>query len=532
MLALIRKHQYALFVIVLIVGIAFFVFPDSQSAQNNRFGGPDGRPMNVLGTKFDPAEVDSIRESWDILYVLGTGSGGGFNFSDPMFQHLMRVNAIAQRTQGATEQEQEQRRDFVVNTALTRVLAREAGISASEAEVNKRIQSLPRFQTDGKFDSSKWATFIDAFGGEAGARRKAIYAAVGDAIIFDKLVALTGPPAPRTATELNLAYASDNQRITASVLALAKKEFENPEVTEDELKAYYEENKESDELKSEEKRSFTYVVIPAPKPEELKDLDEAAKTEKQREHKKLAQEFSNRLVAEDRGDKTFETIAAELKIEVKKAGPVTQEGMPEDLKGKGRVPLKVFGIVEVGRSEVEAGPDGYYAFEVTAIEPPLPLAFEASKEKITATLKEKKQKEKFDEFLKTSREKLQASLTAGKSLAEAAQEAGLTATPRELPAFSQKKPLLGEADAAAISAAAAKTDIGAISEPVPNADGALLVHVVKKELPKDPKMEDDKKSMALRQAMMASQQPEGNPLFSAWFNKKRDLADAALSVVR
>jgi hypothetical protein len=530
MLALIRKHQYALFCIVLIVGIAFFVFPGSQSASGNRFGGPDGRPMNVLGTKFAPEEITSIQQSWDILYVLGTGSGSGFNFSDPMFQHLMRINSIAQRTQATSEEEQSQRRDFVVNTALTRVLARKAGVSASEAEVNERIQALPRFQTDGKFDPTKWGTFIDAFGGEAGARRKAIYTTVGDAIIFDKLVALAGPPPPQTATELNLAYAAENQRITTSVLALTKKEFENPEITEDELKAYYEENKEKDELKSEEKRTFSYVVIPAPKPEELKDLDETAKTEKQREHKKIAQQFSNLLVAEDRGSKTFDEIAAALKIEVKKAGPVTRDALPDDLKAKGRVPERLFSIVEAGRSELEAGPDGYYGIEVTAIEPPQALDFEAAKEKITATLKAKKQKEKFDEFLKTSREKLQASLTAGKPLADAVTEAGLTATPRELPSFSQKKPLTGEPEAAAISLAAGKTDIGQLSEPVTTADGALLVYVAKKELPKDPKMEDDKKSMALRQAMMASQSPESNPLFAAWFNKMRDQADASLSV--
>jgi hypothetical protein len=531
MLALIRKHQYALFVIVLIVGIAFFVFPDSQSATNpNRFGGPDGRPMNVLGTKFAPQEIDSIKESWDILYVLGTGSEGGFNFSDPMFQHLMRVNAIAQRTQAASEDEQGQRRDFVVNTALTRVLARQAGISASEAEINERIQSLPRFQTDGKFDSGKWAQFIDAFGGEAGARRKAIYTAVGDAILFDKLVALAGPQVPRTTVELDLAYAAENQRLTASVIPFAKKDFENPEITEEELKEYYEKNKDSDELQSEEKRSFSYVVFPAPKPEELKDLDDNAKTEKQREHKKVALEFANQLVAEDRGAKTFDEIAAALKLEVKKAGPVARDALPDDLKDKGRVPMRLFSVVETGRSEVEAGPDGYYGFEVTAIEPPQPLSFEDAKEKITTVLKTKKQQEKFDEFLKSTREKLQASLTAGKSLAEAATEAGLSATPRDLPPFSQKKPLTGEPDAGAIAAAAAKTDIGQLSEPVTTADGALLVHVAKKELPQDPKMEDDKKAIALRQSMMASQSPESNPLFSAWFNKMRDQADASLSV--
>jgi hypothetical protein len=531
MLALIRKHQYALFLIVLIVGIAFFVFPDSQSAANaNRFGGPDGRPMNVLGTKFDPTELDSIKDSWDILYRLGTGSEGGFNFNDPMFQHLMRINAIAQRTQGTTQEEQDQRRDFVVNTALVRVLARQAGINASETEINERIQSLPRFQTEGKFDPSKWSVFLNAFGGEAGASRKAIYTTIGDSILFDKLVALAGPVVPRTQVDLDLAYANENQRITASVVALAKKDFENPEISEQDLKDYYEKNKDSDELKSDEKRSFSYVVFPAPTPEQLKDLDEGAKTTKQREHKKLAMEFANQLVAEDRGAKTFDEIAAGLKLEVKKAVAVTLDTLPDDLKGKGQVPTTLFSIVETGRSEVEAGPDGYYGFEVTAIEPPQPLSFEDAKEKMTASLKTQKQKDNFDAFVKTTREKLQASLAAGKSLAEAATEAGVTTAPRELPAFSQKKPLAGETDARAIALAATKIDVGQLSEPVPTADGVLLVYAAKKELPQDPKMEDDKKAIALRQAMMTSQSPEANPLFSAWFNKKRDQADATLSV--
>lgn len=530
MLALIRKHKIALFWVVLIVGIAFFVFPDSQSATGaKRFEGPDGRPMNVLGTKFPPSEIEAIRESWDILLAF-RAEGGGFDFNDPMFRHLIRINSIVTTTQATTPDQEEERRDFIVNTALLRVLAREAGISASEAEINQRIQSLPRFQTAGTFDPAKWATFIDAFGGEAGARRKAIYTVIADTILFDKLVDLVGPRVPETKTELDLAYAAENQRLTVSVLPLSRKEFENPEVTEEELKKYYDEKQGSSDLKSDEKRSFSYVFFPAPKPEDLKDLDEKQKEEKGREYKKLAQEFSNQLVAEDRGSKSFDEIAAGLKVEVKKASQVTQNALPEDLKGKGTVPSRIFGIVESGRSEVEEGPDGYYAFEVTAIEPPQPLAFEEAKEKLTTMLKDKKAKENFEAYLKTTREKLQTALKAGKSFPEAVTEAGVTVAPRELPAFSQKKPLANEPDARLIASSATRTDVGDVSEPINTADGALLVHVLKKELPKDPKMEDDKRALAVRKSMMTSQSPESNPLFAAWFKKKRHLADASLSV--
>lgn len=524
MLAFIRKHQYALFVIVLIVVIAMFVFSDSSKTNSRNFGEADGRPMNVLGTKFSPEEQEAIRRSGDILQALGGGTGG----FDPRL-HFYRMEALATRTQAMTEEEAKKRRDFVVNTALTRVLARQAGISVSEEEVNQHLQQLTQFQTDGKFDPVKWGTFIEAFGGEAGARRKAIYSAAADVILFNKLTALAGPFLDRTKTDIDLNYSDEYQRIVASVLELSKKEFENQEVTEQELKDYFEKHKGSEKLQSEEKRTFSYVFIPAPKPEELKDLDEAAKTEKEREHKKVAQALSNQLVAEDRGAKTFDEIAAGLKLEVKKAGPVSQNTLPDDLKAKGQVTANLFTLVEPGQSSVEAGTDGYYGIELTAIEAPKALDFDAAKEKITTLLKEEKQKEKFDAFVKSTREKLQASVAAGKSLADAAKEAGLTAVPRTLPSFSKRKPLTGEPNGSRIAATTSKTDIGQIGDPITLPDSALLVLVEKKELPKDPKMEDDKKSIALRQSMMASQFPEQNPLFKAWYNKKREQADAGLT---
>ncbi len=531
MLSLIRKHQYALFCVVLIVGIAFFVFPDSQSAgRAGRMDGPDGRPMNVLGTKFTPAEATAIRGSLDILTTFARYSSQR-NPDDPIGRHLNRIGNIAVRTQSTTPEQEEVKRDFVVNTALMRVLARQAGISASEAEINRRIQAMPQFQTNGAFDPASWALFIDAFGGEAGAQRKAIYTAIGDTILMDRLVDLAGPPVPKTQTDMDLRYNEQHQKITANVVAVPRAEFENPEIGEDEIKQYYEDNKGAADLMSEEKRTFSYVVFAAPNPDDLKDLDDAQKEEKQREHKKLAQEFSNQLVAEDRGSKTFDDIAASLNVELKKAGPVGRQDLPEELKSKGRVPFTLFAIPEAGRSELEEGPDGYYAFEITAIDPPQPLSFEDAKEKITARLKDEKISEAFQAHLKSTREKLQAALKEGKSFPEAVTEASLPSAPRELPVFSRRHPLAGEPNADGISAAANRTDIGDVSTPVATVDGALFVHVAKKELPMDPKMEDDKRGMALQEAMFMNMTTSlSNPLFTEWFRKKRAQADASLSL--
>jgi hypothetical protein len=524
MLSFLRKHQKALFLIVAVVGIAFFVFPDSRSA-DTRFSRNAGQGMNVLGTRVTPEEIDSIRKSAGILQSLRSDS---FSFEDPVLQQLMRMNTLAARTAPMDERKPNAIDDFLVNTALCRVLARQLGISVSDAEINERIEQLPKFQQDGKFHPPTWKTFIDAFGGEGGTRRKAIYQAVADTVLFDKMFALVGPACPPSQTEIDLTYAEENQRVTASVLSFAKKDFENQEVTEEEMKKYFEDPKNKEGLLSEERRAFRYVLIPKPKDEELKDLDETKKAEKLKEHKRLAAAFSEQLVAEDRGAKTFEEIAKELNLEVKNLEPFVRSAPPEALKGKEQLVQVVFGLIEVGATEVtQIEPDGYYAVEVTTIEKPQPMTFEAAKEKISKKLKEEKQAEKFTESVKATREKLKTALEAGKSLAEAATEAGVPA-PRELVPFSRRKPLAGEPNFQTIFQAAIKTDIGAISEPATTSDGQMLVYVAKKELPKDPKMEDQKKALA-SQRSAASRQPMGNPVFNAWFTKMRDLADAGLT---
>ncbi len=531
MFALIRKHQYALFCLVAILGIAFFVFPDSRSRSG--VGGAGGRSLNVLGAKFSAEEVKNIKQSLGILDSLRNRNGDQFSqFNDPVYQHIIRAYSVASRTQQTNpDDENAPPDDFTINTALVRVLARQLGLNASEAEIEKRLQSLPSFQVEGKFSPSMWKSYIDTVGGEAGARRKAIYTALADTILFDKLVALVGEKIPASPVAVDLAYNRQHEQLTTSVVTLEKKEFENQEVTEEELKAWYDQHQDDASLKTEEKRGIVYTLISKATPEELKDLDDAKKTEKEKEYRKRAAAFSEQLVAEDRGDKTFAQIAAELNLEVKTPEPFTQKAPPEELKSKFQVLRLAFGLPEKGRSDlVEIPGEGYYAVELASIEEPKPLSFEEAKETITATVKQEKQDKAFAEHVKSLREKILAGLEAGKSFAEAAQEADAPA-PRDLPTFSQRKPLPNEPAAFDIQQAAAKTDIGAVSEPVtPRAgDTSLLVYVSNKELPKDPKMEDDKKNLAAQQSFSAAQQPSSNPVFAAWFNKKRDETDAGLN---
>ena len=122
----------------------------------------------------------------------------------------------------------------------------------------------------------------------------------------------------------------------------------------------------------------------------------------------------------------------------------------------------------------------------------------------------------------TARTAILESIKAGKNFSEAATAAGLTAT--EVPAYTQAKPPTALANQAVITQAAGELNPGEVSAPLEVPEGLLLVSVLKRELPKDPKMEEDKKSMIKDQTEGAEGgfMPSYSPLFEAWFNTRRN----------
>jgi hypothetical protein len=520
MLHLLRKHQYGILLIVaIIVIVAFAFFYDPNYRRQAQGGMKEGRPLKVLDTTFPPEEVENIKQTYDILPLLASGYG------DSIIQHRFTMVSLSRQVVERDLDPKTAPKDFIINTALVRAQCRKLGIHASEAECDERIQSLPRFQDPKttKFDPAAWSNFKNAYGGEAGARIRVVYAAVADTILFDKLFALVGHEVPPSKTQIDWSYATQYQIITAHVVPILKKNYENQEVTEEEIKKYFEENKESPELQSEERRSLHYALMAKPADEQLKDLTDAQKEEKNKEYKKTAKDFADRLAEDER--KPFAEIAKELNVEVKTTPAFTQSAPPEEWKSEARTVTAAFNIPEAGQAELIEGDKGYYAIEVAAIEPPKPLEFDQARGKIEKLLKEKKQTEKFTEAVAGARDKLKAELEAGHTVVEAAQAAGVEV--KELPPFSQMKPLKDEPNYRQILSAAATLDAGALSEPLNTPDGQILVFVAKKELPKDPKMEDQKKAIASRLGGFAARRAESNPVFLAWFSdlKKRAVAD-------
>lgn len=509
MLHLLRKHQYGILLVVAVIVIIAFAFLYDPNFSAGGRGGPQmqqGESLTVLGTTFAPEEVSEMESTFQALREISLG------FGDPAMMHLMTMATLSQQFVEQDRGREEIPKDYLINVAILRAKAREFGIHPGEAAIEAQIQQLPRFQTNGKFDPQKWTEFKNAYGGSGGARMRQVYAAVGDMVRYEKLSELVGQPLPPSRAEIDWAYALRHQKVHAHVVPFRREDFANQEVTAEEVQKYFDENKESPALQTDEKRVLKYAVVARPPEADLKDLGEEEKAQKLKAYKLTAKKIADGLAEEN--PKPFDEIAADAGVEARTTEPVSQGAVPDELKSRSEVVEQAFGLMAAGEAEVLASGEDYVAVKVEEVQPPQPMDLEAARPKIEQLLREQKQTEKFNEAVKAAREKITAELAAGKSIEEAAQAAGVQV--RALPVFSQSRPLQDEPHFQQVRAAAGTLNAGELSDPLNTADGQILVYVARKELPKDPKMEDQKKSLETEMGF-AAQNPQANPLFRTWF---------------
>ena len=169
--------------------------------------------------------------------------------------------------------------------------------------------------------------------------------------------------------------------------------------------------------------------------------------------------------------------------------------------------------------------NGYALFEIASVEAPALLPLDQIKPKIIEKLTAEALTAAVKTAADTARTALLESMKAGKTFAEAATAAGLTAT--EVPAFTKQKPPTVP-NAAAITEATASVNPGEVSEAKEVPEGLILVSTIKRELPKDPKMDEEKKTLTKQRTEGAEGGflPTYSPLFEAWFQAKRNETSA------
>lgn len=574
MLETLRKHHYVLMSVIAAVVIVSFTFlynPNQRMGSGTRIG-------NIYGRDFTAGEKKAIDEMGAVAGRLGgmiEGNDYMARFSDPSQKFINTLSSISNRYT-STNRNSGDDLDFSYNVMVMREEAKRLGIAADREDVSRMVQELGAFKSNGRFDSSKYDAFLSNGNlGDKTTTEQKLFTLAHDIIIFQKLSKLVGGSFAPSPAEVDDYYATQHVKTTAFTALAEKTKFAEQAVTDEEIKAFYDAEKAKSEaapkegepapspdavVLSDEKRSVKFVFSAKPKPptapvapvqEDLSKItDEAQKKAKEEEFKKLQETYTKALddhtkamethlaaekswvakvdalatalFADDRGPKPFEEAAKGAGFEATQAD-FTKAAPPEALKAQAAA-LEAMFTAEPGPADPVQTADGWCLFEIASITKAGILPLDQVKEKITAKLKETKVAAALKDAATKARTAIDEALKAGKSFAEATTAAGLTAG--EIPVFSGTKPPTGLANQKIVLAKCSELNAGETSEPQEVPEGLLLIHVAKKELPKDPKMEEDKKNLAKNLTAGDNGSPFSppSPVFQAWFSSRRDAA--------
>jgi len=368
---------------------------------------------------------------------------------------------------------QEAKENFTWNSIILKHEADLLGVVPTEDEIFAATQALPTFQTNGVYDSSKYALLSQNVLPRMGFTTDDLAELVADALRLQRIKALLGSTVVPSESEIRESFTRLAQKTEASVVRFKLDSFlATTQVPEEDVKKLYEERKAS--LKTDELRKVKYVAFILPVTD--KPLEGKARTDKLTELQKQAEDFS--VAMTDKNAKLDE-VAAKSGAKVAESPEFSIAKPPEALEGSSDVAAAAFKLNQQDpNSDVIETPRGYYVLQLAGITAPRPLAFEEAKENLTDTLKRERAQEALNLKATDVRNKIETAIKGGKSFAEAAHTEGVN--PEEFPAFSQKEPKVEPANSGEIMQTAAELNESQLSTVVPTPDGSVIVYVTKR----------------------------------------------------
>lgn len=512
MLEFFRRHKGPFMIAITIIIIVSFSVWGGWTGTGSNAGviNPSDVAFTIYGRDYSHADMNRLQRTQQLAYSLG------------MYELAFGLPAAAQQIQ-STERGGPNY-DFVANLIVLREEALKYGVAASDDEAKKRLETLPIFQKDGKFDPASASMMEDRLRAN-GFGTGDLLDLVKDQLVYERLQDLVGANYSPSAQAVTAAYAASQQTIRASAVNLAVDTFKKKaEVKDDEISKYYDENK--DNFKTAEKRAAVYVVFEKPKPDEKKKAEENAKA--QTEYETQVNNFDSKF-------KTPGADIAKLAEEFKKAVPALkletipafeQATPPEAIKSEAAVVKEMFrfALKKGSHSDPVEGTKGYYFLKVTDIQEPKQQELKEVKEKIKETLVSQKAQEALVKAANEARTALADGLKAGKKLEELAKgKEGWTV--ESLPDFTTTNPPPNNPNGQQIATDAGNTPAGGVTKPITTEKGMTLVVVHSKELYK---RED---TASLKQSEESSQASQmRSELFKAWFGKIRSAAGMKVAI--
>ena len=219
MLALLRKHQYGIMIVVAFLVIIAFAW--LMNPYDNRSGTLNQAVGYTIGNK--SVTVKEINRQMNILRA---ADQLGLNFTMQLLQPTF--DSV----------------DFSQNRIILAKEARELGIDPSEDEVNAAIAEHPQFQRDGKFSEDAYLDAIENTLQENGMVAGDLRGLMADKIRWERLSALLESNSAVPSSVVDIEFQRERELVTASVIDFKLEDFKKDvETTDEELQTFYDEQK-------------------------------------------------------------------------------------------------------------------------------------------------------------------------------------------------------------------------------------------------------------------------------------------------
>ncbi len=484
-----RKNQrWLMIVIAALVIISFIWFFNRTELQKL----DQGRVAQMYGRSITLPEIDRIRRKVELGFGLGLTN--------------LTNNEIAEQ------------QNFAWNIVVIEHEAARMGVMPAESEITETIKRLPAFQTAGQFDPTKLATFLGEKLASRGFGQKQLEDVVRLDLQIGRIRQMIESAAVVAPAEVKELFDFANTRVEAQVTRLKLADFVAlVTVTDDEIKAIFEDPKKKDGFKKPAVRKVKYVTLALT--EDEKKLTGPPRRE-------ALQKIADKMEALSQGmlesGASFDQIAGKLELTDK----VKETPEFSDSESLARLPEGgIAGFTQAAMalnpenpgSDVLQGADTFHFLALAAWTPERPLTLEEAKPLIVKQLQEERGRIAMDLKAGESRGRIVEAMKAGKNFAEACESVGLKAD--RYPTFSLNEPNIESPDARNVVEATLDLADGQLSKPAKTADGSVIVFVGNRT------PADEKKFETMREGMASSLRARKRQLaMHEWLSANRDAA--------
>ena len=450
MVNLMRSHQRWLWIVIsILVGISFISFYSNRT-QNDAVG--TDRVGKIYGRTLTASEIQKTERQVRVAAELG-------------LSHLTQREIF-----GGGDLLEAAVNDLVIQHEADRL-----SIYPSDDEVADAEMKLPAFAgPNGQFDPARQKEVMSEQLVPYGFSANQLDELVRQDLQVAKLREIVDATAVVTPLEARHYYERGYAKTEASVIRFQKADVlaTVPEPTGDDIKKYYDEQR--DRFTQPERRKVQYVKF---------GLDEAQAKLKGKERmdalKPLADQavqFLEKLL-DQKGKTDFAAIAVADKLTARETDEFDQQTVGGD---EASIPGLAAAAFKLRKDNPDSDvplqtADAFYDLHLSSVVPARPLTLDEARPKIIAALKDERATAALAAKAEEARTKIDGSLKAGKSLLEAAKDAGQTV--QELAAFSEAEPLQGTPDASVVAATAQALDKGELSKFERTSAGGVLVYV-------------------------------------------------------